>query len=485
VLIYRAAANMEFSRVIIPVTNIFHSPVAARVGIRLAQSYDVKIEAIHPQGSRESQYEGLAKIETVLDGLPGHRAVKRTVVNADNEVEAILTRAQDDDLIVVGFNERNELEQWMFGDLSKGILNNAPGPVVMVSRTIVREDKASRLWRRAITWLQPTLTGVEQDEIVRQAREMTSFNIDFATLIVVSATLATLGLLLNSPAVIIGAMLVAPLMSPLIGLSTGLAVGRVYMGRQALTTLLNGVALALLVAIGIGLILPTDLPTAEMLARGKPTLVDAAVAFASGVIGAYATARKDIPAALAGVAIAAALMPPLCTVGLGIAFRDADLAFGATVLFLTNIVNIITAGVVVFLWLGMRFRRYEDVALWKQVVAVVMLVVSVALVGGELAELTRQAGDQSLITEQLKDAFDAVRSVELVELETYDESPLRVLATVRSSNEITNEIIADLQTRIENRLGEPVKLELVALQVITAAPVEAIQLPEATEESEN
>jgi hypothetical protein len=114
-----------------------------------------------------------------------------------------------------------------------------------------------------------------------------------------------------------------------------------------------------------------------------------------------------------------------------------------------------------------------------------MLVVSVALVGGELAELTRQAGDQSLITEQLKDAFDAVRSVELVELETYDESPLRVLATVRSSNEITNEIIADLQTRIENRLGEPVKLELVALQVITAAPVEAIQLPEATEESEN
>jgi uncharacterized hydrophobic protein (TIGR00271 family) len=387
--------------------------------------------------------------------------------------------------MVVGFNERNELEQWMFGDLSKGILNNAPGPVVMVSRTIVREDKASRLWRRAITWLQPTLTGVEQDEIVRQAREMTSFNIDFATLIVVSATLATLGLLLNSPAVIIGAMLVAPLMSPLIGLSTGLAVGRVYMGRQALTTLLNGVALALLVAIGIGLILPTDLPTAEMLARGKPTLVDAAVAFASGVIGAYATARKDIPAALAGVAIAAALMPPLCTVGLGIAFRDADLAFGATVLFLTNIVNIITAGVVVFLWLGMRFRRYDGVALWKQVVAVVMLVVSVALVGGELAELTRQAGDQSLITEQLKDAFDAVRSVELVELETYDESPLRVLATVRSSNEITNEITADLQTRIENRLGEPVKLELVALQVITAAPVEAIQLPEATEESEN
>jgi hypothetical protein len=120
--------------------------------------------------------------------------------------------------------------------------------------------------------------------------------------------------------------------------------------------------------------------------------------------------------------------------------------------------------------------------MWKQVVAVVMLVVSVALVVGELAELTRQAGDQSLITEQLKDAFEAVRSVELVELETFNETPLRVLATVRSSNEITNEVIADLQTRIENRLGEPVKLELVALQVITAAPVEEIRLPEATEE---
>ncbi len=464
VLIYRSGDNGDFSRIVLPIDPNFQSQAAARVGIRLAQRRQTKIEAMYVQPSGRSYYEGLAHIEATFAGVPGQNRVKRTVVTAQDPTDAVLVRTYEEDLIIVGFTERSEFERWMFGDLAKEILNQAEGPVIMVSRSLTNGKASERLGRRLLNWLRPTLTRVEQQEIVRKANEMCAPDLDYIVLILVSAALASLGLLLNSAAVVIGAMLVAPFMSPLTGVAVGLSVGRVWMARRALSSLLIGVLLAVLVAVFLGVILPINIPTDEMLARGEPTLLDAAVALAAGVVGAYATARKDIPAALAGVAIAAALMPPVCTIGLGIAFQEADLAYGAAILFFTNIVCIIAAGMIVYLWLGMMVREQEGVSRLAQVVAISLFLLAALPVVLQLATITQTA----MLDNQIREEFQAaIQPADLVSMEfNHDEDTLRVIALIRSPRALTQAEIRQVQSELTNRLGEPVRLEVIVQEVI-------------------
>jgi uncharacterized hydrophobic protein (TIGR00271 family) len=338
------------------------------------------------------------------------------------------------------------------------LLNRAEGPVIVVSRGVGSDTLQQRFQRRLIGWIRPTLTQVEQDDIVRTAQDNALLNIDYMIMILVSATIATFGLLLNSAAVIIGAMLVAPLMSPLTALSTGLTVGRVWMAQRALMTLFIGVLASFLIALVIGVLLPVTTLTAEMNARGVPTLLDAGVALAAGVAGAYATARKDIPAALAGVAIAAALMPPICTIGLGVAFGENELAFGATLLFLTNIICIIAAGVAVYVWLGMRFRTYEGITRRLQVIAFAALIAVSFPVGGEIVSLTQQVNTEARLRGALVDAVDPA---ELVELDITRSVPLRLVAYIRTSQNVH-----EIQQQVGDQIGEPLALELIVEEVI-------------------
>lgn len=472
VLIYRSAINPGFSRVVIPIDSGYQTQVAARVGIRLAKHYETKVEALYSQGGQHTQFEGLAKIEQAIAHVPGQNMVKRTVVTAANPVESVLSRTDEDDMIVVGFNDRNELDRWMFGDVSRGVFNRAPGPVIMVSRAPGGTKAHVRWQRRALSWLRPVLTRVEQDEIIRTARDTSSITIDYVVLIHISATIATLGLLLNSAAVIIGAMLVAPFISPLIALAAGVTVGRVFMASRALVTVAFGVGFSILVAFLIGYVLPVDIMTSEMLSRGTPTLLDAGVAFASGIVGAYATARKDIPAALAGVAIAAALMPPLCTVGLGLAYADFELAFGAFVLFLTNILCIMLAGVGVFVWLGMTLRRYDHIAPFKQAIAVGLLVLASIPVAYELVQLTRQVNQEAFVQEYLA---SALAPAEVVDFELRRGDPARVLATVRTATDLEASQLNGIQDEIAATLDKSVTLELITLRIISLTGDEPIE----------
>ncbi len=464
VLLYRAAQSSVFKRVVIPIDEGIQAQSAARLGIRIAQATDARIEAMVAQPRYRSQYEGMAYIESTLDGCPGHRSVKRTVLSASNPSKAILTRTTADDLVIVGFTKRTEFERLMFGDLSREMLNHAEGPVIVVIRSEGSDDLAERLRRRIFSWIRPALTRVEQTEIIRLARENSTVNIDYVTLICVSATLASLGLLLNSSAIIIGAMLVAPFMSPLIAFSTGITVGNPILVRRSSISLVIGIILSLIFAGLMGTILPNVTITPELLSRGSPTLLDAAVAVASGVVGAYATARKDIPAALAGVAIAAALMPPLCTVGLGFALGDSSLAIGAAVLFSTNIISIILSGAVVFAWLGMSPRNFEENRTSRAIISLVIVLVFALPIAFALMQLTRQANDQGIIGRELRSALEPA---ELVEFDVaYDASPTRILATVRSTTQITGEDVMVIEERLESSTSEDYQLELVVLIVV-------------------
>jgi len=167
-----------------------------------------------------------------------------------------------------------------------------------------------------------------------------------------SAGIATMGLVLNSPAVVIGAMLISPLMGPILAVGLALAAADIYLGIKSVVTVLTSVAVSLALSALIVWLLPFHSPTAEVLARTQPNLLDLGVALLSGLAGSIVMARGGGGGgvtALPGVAVAVALMPPLCAAGFGLGSGLlAGVVPGAALLFLTNLAAIIASAFLTF-----------------------------------------------------------------------------------------------------------------------------------------
>jgi uncharacterized hydrophobic protein (TIGR00271 family) len=178
------------------------------------------------------------------------------------------------------------------------------------------------------------------------------FDLNYWLEIVFSLGIATLGLIINSPAVVIGAMLVSPLMGPIIANGLALALGDFYLGFKAFVNLVLSVLASVTLAAFITWILPFRSATPEILARVQPTLLDLGVAILSGMAGAVVICRGGQGGgitALPGVAVAVALMPPLAVVGFGVGIGwDWQIVSGGGLLFLTNLVAIILSSFLVF-----------------------------------------------------------------------------------------------------------------------------------------
>ncbi len=202
-----------------------------------------------------------------------------------------------------------------------------------------------------------------------QLRDASHPDFSYFLLVFLSSVIATLGLLINSPATIIGAMLVAPLMSPILGLGLGSIRGDDRLLKDAGSALLRGAVVAITIAFLLTLnnrlmpfvpLIPSDLPS-EVMARTHPSPMDLGIAIAGGLAAAFALAMPDISAALPGVAIATALMPPLAVVGIGLAYQRWEVAGGAFLLFITNGVAIAASAMLVFFALGFTHRSADKV----------------------------------------------------------------------------------------------------------------------------
>jgi uncharacterized hydrophobic protein (TIGR00271 family) len=183
-------------------------------------------------------------------------------------------------------------------------------------------------------------------------------------------------LLTNSVAVVIGAMLVAPFMTPLIGGGLAIVQGNWPLWLRSSRAVMLGFFSALAIGLavgGIARVLGFGL-TSELAARGEPTLLDLGVAFASGIAASYCLARPHLSGALAGVAIAAALVPPIATVGICLALGEAVTARGAALLFGTNVVAIVLGAAANFFAAGIRGRK-EGKGLWSRRLVIVMALI--------------------------------------------------------------------------------------------------------------
>jgi len=276
-------------------------------------------------------------------------------------------------------------------------------------------------------------------------------------------------------------MLVAPLMSPILGLSLASVAGEHRMFRHAVIALVEGVLMAVILSLFIGWVaqaLPFDvlveLP-GEVIARTRPSPFDLGIALAGGAAAAYALAQPRLSAALPGVAIATALMPPICTVGIGISLSNSSIILGAGLLFLTNLAAISSAGIVVFALLGFRPVHLENT--WHNIPR--SLVVSASLVmltAIPLVILTLRLVEQAHILQEIRTTVAAEISslpdAQLVDIYIdQSDSILHLRATVRTSRQPNHQQVVELQKAIAARLQQTIAIQLIIIPTTKLDPL--------------
>lgn len=183
--------------------------------------------------------------------------------------------------------------------------------------------------------------------------------------LILSGAIATLGLALDSSAVVIGAMLVAPLLAPIVGLSLALAVGDSRLALQSGAVVGGSLVAVIATAAALTALLPFHTLTLEISSRIHPTTLDLGVAVCSGLVGALVTVARGqrLSAAIPGVAVAVALIPPLAVAGFGMAAGwQEDVIWGALLLLGANLAGIVLSGLLVFLLIGMHRSDVVEVA---------------------------------------------------------------------------------------------------------------------------
>ena len=247
---------------------------------------------------------------------------------------------------------------------------------------------------------------VSQSEAEASIREGVSFRGTNLVILIIAIFIASLGLNTNSTAVIIGAMLISPLMGPIIGIGLGVGIQDFDLLKRALRNLLMATLFSIITSTLFFLVSPVSEGHSELLARTSPTIYDVLIGFFGGAAGIVAIGSRSKGNVIPGVAIATALMPPLCTVGYGLATFQMHYFFGALYLFLINSIFICLAT-----FIGVKLMKYHPAPVTNPerakrvrrlvyVVAILTLLPSIYLTYNMLRESRFQINAQKFVTEQ-------------------------------------------------------------------------------------
>ena len=264
-------------------------------------------------------------------------------------------------------------------------------------------------------------------------REEAQLSSTFMTLLVFATMIATFGLYINSPSVIIGAMLLAPLMQPIVSMSMGVLRQDNTLALDGLKSITIGVMSVLLTAMLISFFTPIEKHTTEMVGRLHPTILDLFVAIISGAAAAYAKSNEKILGSLAGVAIAVALVPPLAVSGIGLGWGEWHMFVMAFLLFITNLVGIVLAAALTFMILGyspLHIAR-KGVTVWLAIVFTVAVPLYSAF--GTMREDIRIQSSLSNTHFLIEDETIQLTDVELYHRQGVDEIRCEAITSGRLS----------------------------------------------------
>jgi uncharacterized hydrophobic protein (TIGR00271 family) len=332
-------------------------------------------------------------------------------------------------------------------------------------------------------WWAAHISGaVDQAEVTERRREDSRMSEHYLFMTAMSGGIAVLGLLLSSPAVVIGAMLLSPLMGPIMGLGFALAIGDWQWLKASLRTLLLGSVMAVLLCACLVFLSPIQGITSEIAARTRPNLFDLFVALFSALAGAYAMIRGR-EGAIVGVAIATALMPPLAVVGFGLATWNWTVFSGSLLLFVTNFITIALTAFGMARLYGFRANLSRGQSRVQSLMVLAVFLLLAVPLGFALQRIAWEANAQRIVRSEIRAQFEAGSKLDTLELD-FAAVPVRIEATVFTPV-LRPEVEGALVRALEDRLGEEVRLELVQYEVGTAATAaERAQLSAAREQGE-
>jgi uncharacterized hydrophobic protein (TIGR00271 family) len=277
----------------------------------------------------------------------------------------------------------------------------------------------------------------------------------YLTLMVISTMLATFGLYADSTPVIIGAMILAPLMAPIISLSMGALRQDRKLTLQSIRTIGYGLLLGYIAAILLSWLTPIQAMTDEISSRIRPNLLDLGVAILSGIAGAYAHVREEVAKTLAGVAIAVALVPPLAVSGIGLGWGDWEVFLGALLLLMTNLAGIVLAGSVTFMLMGFSPLHLAKKGL--TVSLLVVIIVSLPLAYGSFTMIR----DHNIIRSLSNHTVDDITIKQVSVLRGGD--PMTLSVTLLSENQIDDADLEKVKASIASEIGREVELEALIM----------------------
>lgn len=329
----------------------------------------------------------------------------------------------------------------------------------------------------------PSLTREDLLEFLEHVDREARPRATFYGLIFLASVIATFGLLANSAAVIIGAMLIAPLMNAIVGMALAVVLNERGLLRRSATALVTGAALAWGTGAVLSWLSPVVDPGSEILSRVRPTTFDLWVATAAGLAGAYSLLRARSSAALPGVAIATAVVPPLVAAGIETRLLDFGGALGALLLFVSNLVAIACGSMAIFAAFGLsrldvggeKARPLRRYAWWSGSFVVVLLVLS-----HSLSEVIRESRMQNSARKTLE---SQLRMVPGATLDRYTlrhaREGLRIDAVVSTPNSVGPPMVAAAERLLAARLDRPVQL-MVRSVITKDADAREYRLGEAT-----
>ena len=292
---------------------------------------------------------------------------------------------------------------------------------------------------------------IPRKELYQARIESSKPSLGFFVLLLCAAVIATLGLISNSTAVVIGAMIVAPLMDPILSLAFALSISNNKLAKRSLMTVVIGVIAVIATAALLSLLLDVSEVNREMTSRTAPNLIDLGVAVAAAVAGSFSMTRERLSNSLAGVAIAVALVPPLCVCGIGLSMGNEVVAVfgrgtvagltnqiseGSFLLFVVNLIGITVASLFIFL-----VQRYGSVVqCWRN------LLVWLALLGLLCIPLSSALHDFS-VRQEIVSRFDTFKAGQVNQLRITSKNPYlwqRVRLLFSNVRVINNKASVDL-----------------------------------------
>ena len=317
----------------------------------------------------------------------------------------------------------------------------------------------ARLDRVALyRWWRLRLVGsVDHGEVIEKIVDESGWSPRYLFMTIMSAGIAVLGLLLSSPAVVIGAMLISPLMNPILGLGFSLALFDFSEMRRALIALAAGSGCAVAFTALIVALSPLQAPTAEIIARARPNLFDLGVALFAALAGTFAIIRGK-GGTIVGVAIATALMPPLAVVGYGLATWNLPVLWGALALFVTNFVTIALSATVMARLYGFGHFLSSQQS-WAQTIVLIMVFVVMAVpLAFSLKRIATEALTVTQVRTFLADRFGDSARVTQLDID-FDAEPIAIRSVIIAPRARAQRTVT-LQRALARQMGQPLRLQL-------------------------